>query len=104
VAAILRPPPRNSYAYPGYRSGESLEMGGMGAMPLPRPGSPEPLSGYVKLGGCGCGCNGKPGGCGGGVAGVGKPPMSDIGITSAVTYGAIALGGYVLYHLFFKKK
>jgi len=99
VAAILRPPPRNSYAYPGYRSGESLEMGGMGAMPLPRPGSPEPLSGYVKMGGCGCGCNGKPGGCGGGGRGVG-----DIDIPSAVTYGAIALGGYVLYHLFFKKK
>lgn len=48
----------------GARSADDVEMGGFGNYVLPAPGAPEPVSGYIAVGGCGCGCGGS-GKCGG---------------------------------------
>lgn len=75
-------PPRQSRAADATSLG-SLE-GPTIALPLPRPGSPEPIGG---LGGCGC-----------------AAPMGSIGSQiESIPLWAIAAGGYLLWRHFKKK-
>lgn len=75
------------------RGADARSLGALGslsdptiALPLPRPGSPEPVGG---LGGCAC---------------HGKKPMGDIGSQlNSIPLWALALGGYFLFWKLKKK-
>ena len=100
---LLQTPMQSAYTSHGAAGGSSGEVLEMGGMPLPRPGAPEPLSGYVKLGDCGCGCKGagKCGGLGKGLSGI--TGMGAFDASSLKVPALVAGGAYLFWKMFLKK-
>jgi len=98
------------FAYNGrrYRAADDVTLG---ALELPAPGAPEPLSSnYVAIGDCGCGCKGK-GTCGKGMSGVkdwksmgGSVSWKNLGDVSLSSPLVLVGAGLAAYFLFFRKK